>query len=84
MLLGACLFGWLVCAVFTYGVMLAKFQREFPNKTFQLPGEWKGIGFWLFVGLLGGPVALAIVFCLTGGARYGVVFWYQSQGRQPL
>lgn len=65
LILGGCI--WVVTAVMTYGIAVAYFRQEWPWRS--MAEEWRDRRFAVFLALLGGPVGLVVIWCMTRAMR---------------
>lgn len=61
---------WLVCAVLAQGVGVAYFQAKYP--TLAQEDFRTDLGVCLGMGLFGGPLALVIIYLMSGFAEHGL------------
>jgi MFS family permease len=70
--------GWLVCGVLSAGITFAWFQGDYTDHRYvwrQNMGWRQDLGCAILLGLIGGPVGLVIVFCLSGFCEDGWRLW---------
>lgn len=72
MIIALIILAWAVCGVFTYGAILAYFQREFPSiATAQFKEDVKNA---FFIALVAGPVSFIVCFFFTDFFKHGFMW----------